>query len=76
MLNFKDMLADVLDSEAPLLKECTQSALRDVGLPMSQREELPADESLPTARPLAILNAMIEPYFTTVNPHFPFWTKE
>ncbi|EFY88260.1 fungal specific transcription factor [Metarhizium acridum CQMa 102] len=51
MLNFKDMLADVLDSEAPLLKECTQSALRDVGLPMSQREELPADESLPTARP-------------------------
>ncbi|KID84202.1 Transcription factor, fungi [Metarhizium guizhouense ARSEF 977] len=76
MLNFKDTLADGLDPETPALKECTDLALCDVCLPMNQREELPTDESLPTAPPSAILNAMIEPYFAAVNPHFPIWTKQ
>lgn len=76
MLNFKDTLADGLDPETPALKECTELALCDVSLPMNQREELPTDDSLPTAPPSAILNAMIEPYFATVNPHFPIWTKQ
>ncbi|RMZ82892.1 hypothetical protein DV737_g1956, partial [Chaetothyriales sp. CBS 132003] len=31
--------------------------------------------SPPTEPPLAILQAMIEPYFANINPHFPMWTK-
>ncbi|KAH0592688.1 hypothetical protein MHUMG1_09511 [Metarhizium humberi] len=76
MLTFKDTLADGLDPEMPALKECSDLALCDVSLPLNQREDLPTDESLPTAPPSAILNAMIEPYFATVNPHFPIWTKQ
>lgn len=76
MLTFKDTLADGLDPEMPALKECSDLAVCDVSLPLNQREDLPTDESLPTAPPSAILNAMIEPYFATVNPHFPIWTKQ
>ncbi|KAG5932551.1 hypothetical protein E4U53_001269 [Claviceps sorghi] len=32
--------------------------------------------SAPTGPPLAILDAMIDPYFTNVNPSFPIWKKD
>ncbi|KAI0172148.1 hypothetical protein GGR52DRAFT_549200 [Hypoxylon sp. FL1284] len=43
---------------------------------VSRDEEIVRNGVPPTAPPVSILRAMIEPYFEIVNPHFPIWTKE
>ncbi|KAI5868188.1 hypothetical protein GGS23DRAFT_544457 [Durotheca rogersii] len=63
-------------SENPTLSECALLAQHKFDLLVSRDEEILQNGSLPTGPPLSILKAMIEPYFATINPHFPIWSKE
>ncbi|KAE8551010.1 hypothetical protein EYB25_007242 [Talaromyces marneffei] len=65
-----------VELEPHSLRECVVQAERKIDLLVGQREELIKDRSPPTMPPFAILDAMIEPYFTTINHNFPIWTKE
>lgn len=38
--------------------------------------ELPQDGSTPSSPPLAMLDAMIDPYFAAINCYLPIWSKE
>ncbi|KAE8131094.1 putative fungal-specific transcription factor [Aspergillus pseudotamarii] len=77
MLNIKDELLESPDMDRGTVKECVLQAQRKIDLLVGQGEEMPLGEkSPPTTPPFAILDAMIEPYFTTVNEHFPIWTKK
>lgn len=77
VLDIKDVIAKLLGSESQRLRECALLAQRKIDLLIGRgHEELIKDGSPPTAPPFAILDAMIEPYFATINPHFPIWTKE
>jgi len=77
MLNIKDELSESPYMESHTLKECILQAQRKLDLLVGQgEEEFIRDKSPPTTPPFAILDAMIEPYFTTINHHFPIWTKE
>jgi hypothetical protein len=77
MLNIKDELLQSPDIERHTVKECVMQAQRKIDLLVGQGEETPIGEKSPPAMPpFAILDAMIEPYFTTTNDHFPIWTKK
>ena len=76
-LDIKEVITELLGSEIPALGECALLAQRKIGFLISRgEEELIKDGSPPTAPPFVILDAMLEPYFATINPHFPIWTKE
>ncbi|KAJ6099640.1 hypothetical protein N7467_001175 [Penicillium canescens] len=77
MLKIKDNMIDGCDSESHTFKECISQAQRKIDLLVKQgEEECAKDTSPPTTPPFAILDAMIEPYFSSINPHFPIWQKE
>ncbi|RHZ55810.1 transcription factor sphG [Aspergillus thermomutatus] len=77
MLNIKDELFESPDIDGHTVKESVLQAQHKIDLLVSQGEEvLTGEKSLPTMPPFAILDAMIEPYFTTTNNHFPIWTKK
>ncbi|EAW13630.1 Zn(II)2Cys6 transcription factor domain-containing protein [Aspergillus clavatus NRRL 1] len=79
MLTIKDELSDSTETERESTRECVLQAQHKINILVSQADESKtclADRSLPTTPPFAILDAMIEPYFTTTNHHFPIWTKE
>lgn len=77
MLKIKDDMTDGCDSESHTFKECISQAQLKIDLLVKQGEGECAKDTLPpTTPPFAILDAMIEPYFSSINPHFPIWTKE
>ncbi|GIK04030.1 hypothetical protein Aspvir_008105 [Aspergillus viridinutans] len=77
MLNIKDELSQSPDIERHSVKECVMQAQRKIDLLVGRGEViLPGEKSPPAMPPFAILDAMIEPYFTTTNDHFPIWTKK
>ncbi|GFG11600.1 hypothetical protein IFM5058_05520 [Aspergillus udagawae] len=77
MLTIKDELVQSPDIDRHTVKECVMQAQRKIDLLVGQGEEIPIGEKSPPAMPpFAILDAMIEPYFTTTNDHFPIWTKK
>lgn len=77
MLNIKDELSESPDIKSHTLKECVLQAHCKIDLLIGQgEEEFIREKSPPTTPPFAILDAMIEPYFTMTNHHFPIWTKE
>ncbi|GFF34800.1 hypothetical protein IFM58399_03997 [Aspergillus lentulus] len=78
MLNIKDELLQSPDLERHTVKECVMQAQRKIDLLVGQGQETPiiGEKSPPAMPPFAILDAMIEPYFTTTNDHFPIWTKK
>ncbi|KAJ9365713.1 transcriptional regulator family: Fungal Specific TF [Paecilomyces variotii] len=77
MLKIKDDMTDGCDSESHTFKECISQAQWKIDLLVKQEEgECAKDILPPTTPPFAILDAMIEPYFSSINPHFPIWTKE
>ncbi|KAJ9219014.1 transcriptional regulator family: Fungal Specific TF [Paecilomyces variotii] len=77
MLKIKDDMTDGCDSESHTFKECISQAQWKIDLLVKQGEGECAKDTLPpTTPPFAILDAMIEPYFSSINPHFPIWTKE
>jgi hypothetical protein len=63
-------------SEEQIMRESALFAHHKIDLLMDREEELIKDGSAPTAPPFSVLEAMIEPYFATINPYFPIWTKE
>lgn len=77
MLDLRDVIAERFGTETGELSECAQLAQRKIDLVISQgEEELIRHGAPPTAPPFAILDAMIEPYFATINPQFPIWRKD
>ncbi|KAI1379652.1 hypothetical protein F4677DRAFT_453142 [Hypoxylon crocopeplum] len=79
LYDMKDVvLKPLIDSrpENQSLRECGLLAQRKFDLLVTREEETVRNGILPSAPPISILKAMIEPYFTSVNPHFPIWTKE
>ena len=77
LLDIKDRITESSDFETQMLRECALQARHKIDLLVGQgEEELIKDRSPPTAPPFAILDAMIEPYFSSISHHFPIWTKE
>ena len=77
MLDMKDIIAGRFGIEPRRLSECAQEAQSKIDILIGQGEgELLKDGLPPMIPPFAILDAMIEPYFATNNPHFPIWRKE
>lgn len=77
ILDIKDVITERLASETPTLRESALLAQGKIDCLVGRgEEELMKDGSPPTAPPSVILDAMIEPYFATINHHFPIWTKE
>ncbi|XXG98855.1 hypothetical protein Hte_005185 [Hypoxylon texense] len=63
-------------SENQNVRECALLAQHKLDDLVSRNKEIIRNGAPPTAPPISILKAMIEPYFATVNPHFPIWTKD
>ncbi|KAH1341134.1 hypothetical protein KXW98_008551 [Aspergillus fumigatus] len=77
MLNIKDELLQSPDTDRHTVKECVLQAQRKIDHLVGQGEEIPiGGKAPPTMPPFAILEAMIEPYFTTTHGHFPIWSKK
>lgn len=77
MLNIKDELSESPGVDSSALEESIQEAQRNIDLLVLQDEDkFTGETALPTAPPFAILDAMVELYFGTMNHHFPIWTKE
>ncbi|KAK2743553.1 hypothetical protein FQN57_004851 [Myotisia sp. PD_48] len=77
ILDIKDVIAEHTESENQSLQECAQLAQCKINHLVGLREEeLLKNGSPPTVPPFAILDAMIEPYFASINRKFPIWTKE
>ncbi|KAI0889326.1 fungal-specific transcription factor domain-containing protein [Annulohypoxylon maeteangense] len=66
----------VVESGNQSVRENALVAQQKIDLLVSQEEKSIRNGILPTAPPISILRGMIEPYFSTINPHFPIWTKE
>ncbi len=63
-------------SENQILSECALLPHHKLDLLIDWDDELIEDGSAPTAPPFSVLEAVIKPYFTTINPYFPIWTQE
>ncbi|KAI0388116.1 hypothetical protein F5Y04DRAFT_274968 [Hypomontagnella monticulosa] len=63
-------------SQSHSLRECTLQAQQKLDILVLSEETVGRNGALPTAPPISILKAMIEPYFTCINPYFPIWTKD
>lgn len=62
--------------EIETISEAVSLAHHKVESLMGRDDELIKDGCAPTMPPHSVLEAMIEPYFATINPYFPIWTKE
>ncbi|KAI1460403.1 fungal-specific transcription factor domain-containing protein [Annulohypoxylon moriforme] len=79
LYNIRDSILEPLvsgDSENENVKQNALLAQQKIDLLVNQEEKTIQNGNLPTAPPISILRAMIDPYFSTINPHFPIWTKE
>lgn len=77
VLSIKDDIAERLGSQDQKMRECALKTLRKVDSLIARgQEENIKHGSSPTAPPFAILDAMIDPFFSTLNPQFPIWTKK
>lgn len=79
LYDMKDIILEPLvnnELENQHIRECALLAQQKFDLLISRQEEIVRSETLPTAPPISILKAMIEPYFANINPHFPIWTKK
>ncbi|KAI1761560.1 fungal-specific transcription factor domain-containing protein [Hypoxylon sp. FL1150] len=77
--NIRDIFLEPLvndESGSQSARECALLAQQKLDDLVLQNEEIIRNGAPPTAPPISILKAMIEPYFATVNPHFPVWTRE
>lgn len=63
-------------SENQSVRESALLAQQKLDRLVNQEETTIRNGILPTAPPISILKAMVEPYFSTINTHFPIWTKE
>ncbi|KAI1209353.1 uncharacterized protein F4807DRAFT_91319 [Annulohypoxylon truncatum] len=79
LYNIRDSIIEPLvsgGSQNQCVREHALLAQQKFDLLVIREEKTIRDGTLPTAPPISILKAMIEPYFSTINPHFPIWTKE
>ena len=77
MLDIKDIATDHLESDIPSLSEFASLAKDKIDLLVFQEPDIRIrDGSVPTPPPFLILDAMVEPYFNSINPHFPIWTAQ
>lgn len=77
ILDTKDFIADSVQPDSFKSRETLKQAQSKIDLLFRERQEdAIRDASMPTIPPSAVLEAMIDPYFTTINSSFPIWTKE
>ncbi|KAI4860984.1 hypothetical protein F4820DRAFT_435196 [Hypoxylon rubiginosum] len=79
MYDIRDLFLEPLvngGSESQSVRECALLAQHKLDDLVYRNDEIVRNGAPPTAPPISILKAMIEPYFATVNPHFPIWTEE
>lgn len=76
VLNVKEIIIERLGTGTESSRASALQVQRKIDRLVAQNDEdLSRDGALPSALPFAILDAMVEPYFATINPHFPIWTK-
>lgn len=78
LYDMRDLVLEPLINSEPEnegLRECALLARKRFDLLVSREEVVSRGGTLPTAPPISILKAMVEPYFATINPQFPIWTK-
>jgi hypothetical protein len=78
-LDIKDAISANLDSDPQRPGQDLLKAQQKIDQLLNnncERQREPATEMSPLIPPpFAVLDAMVEPYFATINPHFPIWTK-
>ncbi|KAI1388531.1 uncharacterized protein F4822DRAFT_403099 [Hypoxylon trugodes] len=75
-LAIKDAIIEHLDPETERSREYALLVEQKIDAIISRGEGIMTRGGhLPTVPPFTILDAMIEPYFTAISPHFPIWTK-
>ncbi|KAI0900049.1 fungal-specific transcription factor domain-containing protein [Annulohypoxylon nitens] len=79
LYSIRDSLLEPLvsgGSENQSVRESALLAQQKLDRLLNREETTIRNGILPTAPPISILKAMVEPYFSTINSHFPIWTKE
>ncbi|KAI2465874.1 fungal-specific transcription factor domain-containing protein [Annulohypoxylon bovei var. microspora] len=76
LYNIRDSILEPLVNENQNVRENALLAQQKFDLLVVREEKTVRNGILPTAPPISILKAMIEPYFADINPHFPIWTKK
>ncbi|KAI1417047.1 fungal-specific transcription factor domain-containing protein [Hypoxylon sp. FL1857] len=79
LYNIRDTILEPIvndKSRSQSVRECALLAQQKFDFLVSREEESVQNGILPTAPPIPILKAMVEPYFATINPHLPIWTKD
>ncbi|KAI1099373.1 fungal-specific transcription factor domain-containing protein [Jackrogersella minutella] len=79
LYNIRDSILKPLVDDGPEnqnVRDSVHLAQQKFDIVISREEVIIKNGILPTAPPISILKAMVEPYFSTINPHFPIWTKE
>lgn len=77
-LDIRDVITAHLSTATERPRENLLGAQQRIDQLVSRGEEQrePVVDSPPLITPpFALLDAMVEPYFATINPHFPIWTK-
>lgn len=78
MHDTKTQVIQPLQTSKPEVEELSEAVLlaHDKIESLLSRDNGPIqDGCAPTIPPYSVLEAMIEPYFSTINPYFPIWTK-
>ncbi|RYP86962.1 hypothetical protein DL770_004843 [Monosporascus sp. CRB-9-2] len=78
-LDIKKLISERYETVTKRERECALRAKRSLDALIDRGEERFVDLTgyitPPIAPPFVILDAMIEPYFSTINPYFPIWTR-
>jgi hypothetical protein len=77
ILDFGDLVSNRIDSDVPRLRNANLSIQGRIDSFVNiQHGTIPSRVVLaPTEPPLAILEGMIDGYFSNINPQFPIWSK-
>lgn len=79
MHHTKTLVIQPLQTSKPEVEKLSEAVLlaHDKIESLLGRDDGPIqDGCAPTIPPHSVLEAMIEPYFSTINPYFPIWTKK
>jgi hypothetical protein len=77
MLDFGDFISNCIDPDVPRLRDARLSIQGRIDSFVNiEHGKIPSRVVLaPTEPPLAILEGMIDGYFSNINPQFPIWSK-
>lgn len=76
LLGITDSIPNLIDSDAQEVNDATVIQNRINSFVGSRCPKHLSGAALPTEPPLVLLECMLEPYFSVINPHFPIWSRD